>query len=149
MMIYSEESLRDELHSRGWRSTPQREAILRYFLDLPEGQHLNAEEIQARLQQEGHTISLATVYRTVKMLSEMGILRELELKEGHKYYELNQLGSQHHHHLVCIKTNEVIEFKDNKILAIVQKVAEKYGYRVLDCQLTVIGISPEGQRSIL
>jgi Fur family ferric uptake transcriptional regulator len=43
----------------------------------------------------------------------------------------------------------VIEFKDNKILGIVQKVAEKYGYKVLDCQLTIIGVSPEGQRSIL
>ncbi len=148
-MLYTEESFRAELHNRGWRSTPQREIILQTFLNLPEGEHLSAEELHERLQESDHNISLSTIYRTVKLMANMGILRELELKEGHKHYEINQPGPRHHHHLVCVKTNEVIEFKDNKILGIVQKVAEKYGYKVLDCQLTIIGVSPEGQRSIL
>lgn len=148
-MLYTEDSFRAELHNRGWRSTPQREIILQTFLNLPEGEHLSAEELHEHLQKARHNISLSTIYRTVKLMANMGILRELELKEGHKHYEINQPGPRHHHHLVCVKTNEVIEFKDNKILGIVQKVAEKYGYKVLDCQLTIIGVSPEGQRSIL
>lgn len=148
-MVYTEEAFRAELHQRGWRSTPQREIILQTFQNLPEGEHLSAEELHDRLQETGQDISLSTIYRTVKLMANMGILRELELKEGHKHYEINQPGPRHHHHLVCVKTNEVIEFKDNKILGIVQKVAEKYGYKVLDCQLTIIGVSPEGQRSIL
>ena len=148
-MLYTEDAFRAELHNRGWRSTPQREIILQTFQNLPEGEHLSAEELHAHLQKTGHNISLSTIYRTVKLMANMGILRELELKEGHKHYEINQPGPRHHHHLVCVKTNEVIEFKDNKILGIVQKVAEKYGYKVLDCQLTIIGVSPEGQRSIL
>lgn len=148
-MVYTEDAFRAELHNRGWRSTPQREIILQTFQNLPEGEHLSAEELHERLQKAKHNISLSTIYRTVKMMANMGILRELELKEGHKHYEINQPGPRHHHHLVCVKTNEVIEFKDNKILGIVQKVAEKYGYKVLDCQLTIIGVSPEGQRSIL
>ncbi len=148
-MVYTEDSFRAELHAKGWRCTPQREVILQTFQNLPEGEHLSAEDLQEYLNEQGHPISLSTIYRTLKMMTRLGILRELELKEGHKHYEINQPGPRHHHHLVCVKTNEVIEFKDAKILGIVQKVAEKYGYKVLDCQLTIIGISPEGQRSIV
>ena len=82
------------------------------------------------------------------MMARMGILRELELAEGHKHYEINQPKPHHHHHLVCVKTNRVIEFKNDQILTISKKVADKYGFSVLDCQLTIIGVSPEGQRSI-
>ncbi|MCA6519583.1 MAG: transcriptional repressor, partial [Pseudanabaena sp. M110S1SP2A07QC] len=63
-------------------------------------------------------------------------------------YEINQPKPHHHHHLVCVKTNRVIEFKNDQILTISKKVADKYGFSVLDCQLTIIGVSPEGQRSI-
>lgn len=147
--VYTEEAFRAELHAKGWRSTPQRETILQTFQALPEGEHLSAEELHERLQEGGHGISLSTIYRTVKLMARLGILRELELAEGHKHYEINQPGPRHHHHLVCVKTNQVIEFKDTKILSIVQKVAEKYGFKVLDCQLTIFGVSPEGQRSLL
>lgn len=145
---YTPEILRAELNAKGWRMTPQREVILNTFKNLPEGQHLSAEDLYNRLKDQGEDISLSTIYRTVKMMARMGILRELELTEDHKHYEINQPRPHHHHHLVCVKTNAVIEFKNDKILEISQKVAEKYGYKVLDCQLTIIGISPEGQRSI-
>ncbi|MDX2271169.1 MAG: transcriptional repressor [Cyanobacteriota bacterium] len=148
-MVYTEESFKAELNSRGWRATPQREVILQTFQNLPEGKHLSAEELRDHLKEMGHDISLSTIYRTVKLMARMGILRELELTEGHKHYEINQPSPHHHHHLVCVKTNQVIEFKSNAILGITQKVAEKYGYKVLDCQLTIIGVSPEGQRSII
>jgi Fur family transcriptional regulator, ferric uptake regulator len=146
---YSPEALKAELNAKGWRMTPQREVILNTFKTLPEGQHLSAEDLFNRLQEQGENISLSTIYRTVKLMARMGILRELELTEDHKHYEINQPRPHHHHHLVCVKTNAVIEFKDDKILTISQKVADKYGFKVLDCQLTIIGVSPEGQRSIL
>ncbi|MEM6446224.1 MAG: transcriptional repressor [Cyanobacteria bacterium J06642_2] len=145
---YSPDAFRAELHAKGWRLTPQRETILSTFQNLPEGEHLSAEELHERLVEGGESISLSTVYRTVKMMARMGILRELELAEGHKHYELNQPYPHHHHHLVCVKTNQVIEFKNSSILNISQKVAAKHGFKVLDCQLTIIGVSPEGQRSI-
>ena len=145
---YTPETLRAELNAKGWRMTPQREVILNTFKNLPEGRHLSAEELYNRLKEQGEDISLSTIYRTVKMMARMGILRELELTEDHKHYEINQPRPHHHHHLVCVKTNAVVEFKNDKILEISQKVAEKYGYKVLDCQLTIIGVSPEGQRSI-
>ncbi len=145
---YSPEAFKAELNAVGWRMTPQRERILDTFQNLPEGEHLSAEDLHDRLKQEGENISLSTIYRTVKLMARMGILRELELAEGHKHYEINQPYPHHHHHLVCVKTNQVIEFKNNQVLAISQKVAEKHGFKVLDCQLTIIGISPEGQRYI-
>ncbi len=148
-MTYTEDAFRAELHAKGYRATPQREVILQLFQNLPQGEHLSAEELRDRLQADGHNISLSTIYRTVKLMARMGILRELELTEGHKHYELNQPSPHHHHHLVCIKTNEVIEFKNNAILEIAKKVADKYGFKILDCQLTIIGVSPEGQRSIV
>ncbi|MEN9221046.1 MAG: transcriptional repressor [Thermostichus sp. BF3_bins_97] len=148
-MVYTEEAFKAELNAKGWRSTRQREIILQTFQNLPEGTHLSAEELHESLHEAGHNISLSTIYRTVKLMARMGILRELELTEGHKHYEINQPAPHHHHHLVCVKTNQVIEFKNSAILSITQKVAEKYGFKVLDCQLTIIGVSPEGQRSIL
>ncbi|MCA1903385.1 MAG: transcriptional repressor [Cyanobacteria bacterium M5B4] len=146
--VYTAEALKAELNSKGWRMTPQREKILRTFQNLPEGEHLSAEDLHHRLQQENENISLSTIYRTVKMMARMGILRELELAEDHKHYELNQPRPYHHHHLICVRTNKVIEFKNDQILTISQKVADKYGFQVLDCELRIVGISPEGQRSV-
>lgn len=147
--FYSSDAFKAELNALGWRMTPQREKILDTFKNLPEGEHLSAEDLHHHLEAEGEAISLSTIYRTVKLMARLGILRELELTEGHKHYEINQPYPHHHHHLVCVKTNQVIEFKNPSVLAIAQKVAEKNGYKVLDCQLTIIGISPEGQRSIM
>lgn len=147
--VYTEDSLKAELNAKGLRMTPQREIILQTFQNLPAGEHLSAEDLKERLHKQGSDISLSTIYRTVKLMARMGILRELELTEGHKHYEINNPSPHHHHHLVCIKTNQVIEFKQSSILNISQKIAEKYGFKLLDCQLTIIGISPEGQRSLV
>jgi Fur family transcriptional regulator, ferric uptake regulator len=146
---YSAEALKAELNAKGWRMTPQREVILQTFQNLPEGEHLSAEDLHLRLQDRGENISLSTIYRTVRLMARMGILRELELTEDHKHYEINSPRPHHHHHLVCVKTNRIVEFKNDQILNISQKVADKFGFKVLDCQLTIIGVSPEGQRSIL
>ncbi|MGB7520816.1 MAG: transcriptional repressor, partial [Spirulinaceae cyanobacterium] len=90
MPPYTASSLKAELNSRGWRMTPQREKILHLFQNLPRGNHLSAEEVFDLLDQKGEPISLSTIYRSVKLMALMGILRELELAEGHKHYELNQ-----------------------------------------------------------
>lgn len=145
---YTSDAFKAELNAMGWRMTPQRELILSTFQNLPEGEHLSAEDLQGHLLTHGENVSLSTIYRTVKLMARMGILRELELAEGHKHYEINQPYPHHHHHLVCVKTNKVIEFKNSQVLSISQKVAEKHGFKVLDCQLTIIGVSPEGQRYI-
>lgn len=147
--MYTSNALKAELNERGWRLTPQRETILTVFQNLPEGQHLSAEDLHDLLQEQGEPISLSTIYRTVKLMSHMGILRELEFAEGHKHYEINQPYPHHHHHLLCVKCNKTIEFKSDSILKIGTKTAQKAGYHLLDCQLSIHAICPQCQRSIL
>ena len=79
-------------------------------------------------------------------MARMGILRELELAEGHKHYEINQPYPNHHHHLVCVQCNKTIEFKNDSILKIGPKQAEKSGLHLLDCQLTIHAICYEALR---
>jgi Fur family transcriptional regulator, ferric uptake regulator len=149
MSTYTAESLKAELHDKGWRLTPQREVILKIFQDLESGKHLSAEDLQGVLATAGHQISLSTIYRTVKMMSRMGILRELELAEGHKHYEINSPAPHHHHHLICVSCNKTIEFKNDSILKIGNKTAQKEGYHLLDCQMSIHAICPSCQRSIV
>ncbi|HEY9903235.1 MAG TPA: transcriptional repressor [Candidatus Sericytochromatia bacterium] len=146
MPPYTAASLKSELNSRGWRLTPQRETILHVFQNLPRGDHLSAEELHDLLQQRGEAISLSTIYRSVKLMARMGILRELELAEGHKHYELNQPFPNHHHHLVCIQCNRTMEFKNDSILKQGMKQVEKAGFQLIDCQLTIHTICPEALR---
>lgn len=146
MSAYSANAFKAELNSRGWRLTPQREKILQVFQDLPKGNHLSAEELHHVLHQQDEGISLSTIYRSVKLMSRMGILRELELAEGHKHYELNQPFPYHHHHLVCIQCNKTIEFNNDLILKHSLKQCEKEGFQLIDCQLTVMTICPEAIR---
>ncbi len=147
-MVYTAASLRAELNERGWRLTPQRETILQVFQDLPNGNHLSAEDLYERLKKEGEAISLSTIYRTLKLMARMGILRELELAEGHKHYEINQ-PYHHHHHLICVRCNKTIEFKNESVLKIGSKTAQKEGYHLLDCQLTIHALCPTCQRSLM
>jgi Fur family transcriptional regulator, ferric uptake regulator len=146
MPNYNAASLKAELNSRGWRMTPQREKILHVFQNLPKGDHLSAEELHDTLEEKEEGISLSTVYRSVKLMTRMGILRELELAEGHKHYELNQPYPHHHHHIVCIQCNKTIEFKDDTILKHSLKQCQKEGFQLIDCQLTVMTICPEALR---
>jgi Fur family transcriptional regulator, ferric uptake regulator len=148
-MVYTTTSLKAELNEKGWRLTPQRETILQVFQHLPEGNHLSAEDLYNRLQAEGEQISLSTIYRTLKLMARMGILRELELAEGHKHYELNQPYPHHHHHLICVRCTKTIEFRSDSILKVGTKTAQKEGYHLLDCQLTIHAICPTCQRSLM
>jgi len=146
MNLYDVADLRSELHQIGCRLTPQREKILKFFQNLPQGNHLSAEDLYHALGQRGENISLSTIYRSLKLMARMGLLRELELAEGHKHYELNQPYPHQHHHLVCVQCNRTIEFTNTSILKAGIKQAEKEGLHLLDCQLTIHAICPEALR---
>lgn len=138
-------SIKAELNAKGCRLTPQREKILNIFQNLDDNDHLSAEELHSILEEQQEGISLSTVYRSVKLMSKMGILRELELAEGHKHYEINK-PFQHHHHIVCVQCNQTIEFKNDSILKQSMKQSEKDGLQLIDCQLTITAICPEAIR---
>lgn len=146
MPQYTAESLKAELNSRGGRLTPQREKILHLFQNLPRGDHLSAEELHGLMLQRGERVSLSTVYRSLKLMTRMGILRELELAEGHKHYEINRPHPHHHHHMVCVQCNRTVEFKNDSILKQSLKQVEREGLQLIDCQLTVMAVCPEAIR---
>ncbi|MGD1896133.1 MAG: Fur family transcriptional regulator [Phormidesmis sp.] len=149
MVSYTPAALKSELHDRGWRMTAQRETILKTFQNLPEGEHLSADDLHDLLREDGSRIGLSTVYRNLKMMSRMGILRELELAEGQKRYEINQPAPHHHHHMICVRCNKTIEFKNDSVLKSGARAAHKFGYQLLDCQLSIRAVCPTCQRSAI
>ena len=100
--------------------------------------HPNVDELYKRVTKIDSKISIATVYRTVKLFEESGILTKHDFKGGKARYE--ELSEQHHDHLIDIKSGEIIEFVDNEIEELQKKVAEKYGYDLVDHKLELYGI---------
>lgn len=130
-----------DLRRRGYRLTPQRERILQIFHELPEGTHLSAEELHQQLAAEEPPISLATAYRTLKLLASIGILRELDFAEGHKHYELKR-ESHPHQHLICVNCGTTIEFSDANLTEAGRAIGQKHRYKVIDVQFKIFGFCP-------
>jgi Fur family ferric uptake transcriptional regulator len=102
--------LRSSLHQRGQRLTPQRRQVLDLFERMGEGLHLSAEEVHRRLDREEGRVSLATVYRSLRLLSSLGLLQELELPDGGRRFELASDAHPRHHHLVCVGCGRTTPF---------------------------------------
>ncbi|MEB3197321.1 MAG: Fur family transcriptional regulator [Candidatus Sericytochromatia bacterium] len=138
-------TVQENLRRRGYRMTPQRETILQVFQTLPEGTHLSAEELHEQLKVLACGISLATTYRTVKLLASIGLLRELDFAEGHKHYELAADESPPHHHLICVDCNQAIEFEQAPLYELGQDVADSHRFKLIDVQYKVFGVCPTCQ----
>jgi len=134
--------LGSSLRSRGQRLTPQRQLVLTLFERIGEGRHLSAEDVHLRLLGAAERVSLATVYRTLRLLSSMGLLQELELPEGGRRYELASDGHRHHHHLVCVRCGRTEEFENAAVLAAGEAAAGSHGFRLLESVLNVRAICP-------
>jgi Fur family ferric uptake transcriptional regulator len=129
--------LRSSLHDRGQRLTPQRQRVLGLFERIGEGAHLSAEEVHQRLLRSDERVSLATVYRTLRLLSSMGLLQELELPEGGRRFELASAAHRDHHHLVCVRCGQTEEFESAVVLEAGEQAARQHGFRLLECVLNV------------
>ena len=100
--------------------------------------HPDVDELYNRVSKIDPKISIATVYRTVKLFEEAGILTKHDFKGGKARYE--SMIESHHDHLIDVKTGEIIEFVDEEIEKLQKKVAEKYGYTLVDHKLELYGI---------
>ena len=100
--------------------------------------HPDVDELHKRVNKIDSKISIATVYRTVKLCEESGIITKHEVKGGKARYE--ELSESHHDHLIDIKTGEIIEFVDDEIEKLQEKVAQKYGYDLVDHKLELYGV---------
>ncbi len=130
------------LHQNGKRLTPQRRRILDLFQQIGFGIHLSAEEVHAQLISLNKRISLATVYRTLKLLVSMGFLNELELREGGHRFELLSDESPDHHHLICIRCGRTEEFESNQVIQAGRLASENFGFKLVESTLNVRGLCP-------
>ena len=95
-----------------------------------------------RLLRSEERVSLATVYRTLRLLSSMGLLQELELPEGGRRFELASDAHRDHHHLVCVRCGRTEEFENSAVLQAGEQAAGGYGFRLLECVLNVRALCP-------
>lgn len=138
--MQTREELSDILRKKGFRLTPQREKILDIFYNLPAGEHLSAEELQKALRDEMSEISLATSYRTLKLLASLSVLRELDFAEDHKHYELSRNPKSPHHHIICLDCGRTEEFESEEIIRLSEELAQERGFRIMDVQLKLFAI---------
>ncbi len=129
--------LAKSLRAQGFRMTPQREQIIDIFYELPEGEHLSAEELQHKLKHMQSDISLATSYRTLKLMASLGVLRELDFAEDHKHYELARNPGSPHHHIICLDCGGTEEFESDEIFKLAKAIADEKGLQVVDVQVKV------------
>ena len=134
--------LGEDLHKDGKRLTPQRLKVLNLFENIGAGNHLSAEEVHERLVKSSSKVSLATIYRTLKLLVQMGLLHELELSEGGHRYELISNDTADHHHLICIRCGRTEEFENDKVLEAGKIAAKNNGFKLIESSLNVRAICP-------
>ena len=130
------ETIEQKCITKGVKLTDQRKIIAKVMSEAND--HPDVDELYNRVSKIDSKISIATVYRTVKLFEEFGILAKHEFKGGKARYE--QLNESHHDHLIDIKSGEIIEFIDQEIENLQKKVAAKYGYDLVDHRLELYGV---------
>ena len=121
---------------KGVKLTDQRRIIARVMSEADD--HPDVDELYTRVSKIDNKISIATIYRTVKLFEEAGILTKHDFKGGKARYE--EMRESHHDHLIDVKTGEIIEFVDDEIEKLQKKVADKYGYELVDHKLELYGV---------
>ena len=126
----------ERCEAKGLRMTGQRRIIAQVLQDADD--HPDVEELFARASAQDENISIATVYRTVKLFEESGILERVEFGDGRARYE--DAEREHHDHLIDMNSGEVIEFVDPEIEALQEKIAERLGYTLKGHKLELYGV---------
>ena len=126
---------------KGLRMTDQRRVIARVLSDAID--HPDAEELYRRSSAIDPHISIATVYRTVKLFEDAGILERHDFRDGRSRYE--EVAESHHDHLIDIQSGKVIEFRNEDIEALQRRVAEELGFELVDHRLELYGV-PKGKK---
>ena len=130
------DSIEKKCKDKDVKLTDQRKIIAKAMSDSND--HPDVDKLYKRVLQIDSKISIATVYRTVKLFEEVGILTKHDFKGGKARYE--ELSESHHDHLIDIKTGEIIEFVDEEIENIQKKIAKNYGYDLVDHKLELYGV---------
>ena len=124
---------------KGLRITEQRRIIARVLGESED--HPDVETLHARASEIDPNISIATVYRTVRLFEESGIIERHDFRDGRSRYE--EAPDHHHDHLIDMKTGKVVEFVDPEIERLQQAIAERLGYKLVDHRLELYGVPIE------
>lgn len=141
-------ALKEELKKKGYKLTPQRRSIVDTIIEN-EGQHLTAEEIYDKVKKDCPEIGLATVYRTILVLEELGVISRLDLNDGCSRYEIVHSNEAHrHHHLICNLCGSVSEVQDDLLEELEESIEKQYKFKILDHSVKFYGICEECQKKM-
>ena len=131
--------IRDLLKEKDFRLTPQREAILQILLENDDN-HMTAEDIYGITRERNPEIGLATVYRALELFEGLGIVSRLDFGEGGRKYEFSADRQKHyHHHLLCLDCGNIIEFNEDLLEDLEQRIAMQSNFKIVDHSLRFFG----------
>jgi Fur family ferric uptake transcriptional regulator len=137
------QSLEEACLAKGMRMTEQRRVVARVLEAATD--HPDVEELYRRAADVDPHISLATVYRTVKLFEDAGVIARHDFGAGRSRYE--PIPDEHHDHLIDVRTGNVIEFRNEEIEKLQQAIAEKLGFRLVDHRLELFGVPLKNGKS--
>jgi Fur family transcriptional regulator, ferric uptake regulator len=133
----------EHIQKSGLRRTAQRDLIMEIFLRTEE--HLTSEDLYWLVQKDDATVGHTTVYRTLKLLTEAGLAREVRFGDNKTYYE-HHYNHDHHDHMICTECGKVIEFLSQAIESLQDEMADKLGFRPTHHSLRMWGVCSECQK---
>ena len=149
-MNTNHEMFRVLLKENGLKVTTQRIAILDVLQSRPDT-HFTAEEIYECVREQYPEIGLATVYRTILLLSDLHLIDKLNLDDGYVRYEIGkkqgEMGNHHHHHLICLDCGKVFSFEGDMLDSLENKIKEAMGFETLDHEVKLYGYCKECQKN--
>ena len=134
------EIFREFIRRRNLRNTPEREQVIRVVFSTHD--HFDVDELYLRLRRQKGKISKATVYRTIPLLLECGLIQEAYYEDGRMHYE-HIYGHEHHCHLRCLDCGKIVEFIDKTISGLEEKLEDRHGFVVTGRKLEVYGYCPK------
>jgi Fur family ferric uptake transcriptional regulator len=142
-MPENQEQFKSLLKQNGLKVTTQRVAILEVLNSRP-GKHLTAEEIYDYVRRKYPDIGIATVYRTIQVLSELSLIDKLNLDDGYVRYEISKKSKEdtchhHHHHLICLDCGNIYAFQDDLLETLENRIKETIGFEVVDHEVKLYG----------
>jgi Fur family transcriptional regulator, ferric uptake regulator len=136
------EALTRYMAEHGLKSTRQRSLIIDTFFNT--GGHLSVEELWNKVRSQDAKVSVATVYRTMKLLHDCGLVHARNFGDGQTRYEA-AAGRHHHDHLICTRCGTIIEFENDRIEMLQDRVARQHGFRVTSHKMELYGLCSECQ----
>ena len=148
--LFKPKNLRKKLAENNYKMTPQRKEILQVFVDYSDSHHLSAEEVYEILREKDFDFGLATVYRNVELLNELGILAKVDFGDGRARYELSTTDPQvhDHHHLICLNCKKVIEFEEDLLYELEEFISEKSRFQIINHEVKFFGYCSECKNKI-